>query len=383
MRIALAGPMGTPAFRKALGLKLLGAPDGVIQTPINTLGAELVRRGDEVTAICLDPSLEAVVRVSEGPLSLVYLPQRSRARSRASDLFVQEVELVRAELDRTAPDVVHAHWTYEYAEAAIRSRLPHLVTMHDIPLEVMLLFHNAYRAIRAAMAIRVLSRLKTLAVVSPRMAGWTRVHGYLGSLDVVPNGVDVPAMPPSHVERLSKPVRIVVVGDLSGRKNVSAAVVAFRDIRRALASAELHLFGAGLDAGYAAGESGVTGHGATPHDLLMDFLAREATLLLHPSIQETFGVIVAEALARGVPAIAGRRSGGVTFVMGDELTDLLVDVRRPEAMSRAVLALLSDPAAYARAAERGRARVQARFSTRGMTDSYQAIYSRVLAQQAQ
>lgn len=379
MKIVLAGPWATQPFRDALGVPIEGAPEGVIQTPIGPLAIELLRRGHSVKAVCLDPSVAGRVHFGVAGLELVFLPYRKRARQRVVDLFEQEIRHVQAELATSDADIVHAHWAYEYAEAAVRSRLPHLVTLHDAPIQVAMIFRNLYRSARAIIAIRVLSRVLAVSVVSPKMKYWVRFHGYFGLIDLTPNGIEIPSMGRGAEQRLSSPFRIVTVGDAGSGKNVAAAIHAFRLIRTSRPEAELHLFGHGLDQDYAQGEPGVVGHGLQAHGELMRFLDREATLMLHPSLHETFGVAVAEAMARGVPAFVGRRSGGVAFVVGEELSALLIDVRKPAEMARAVLELLGEPARYAELSRLGRARIEREFSTARMVDAYEAIYARIIA----
>jgi hypothetical protein len=41
---------------------------------------------------------------------------------------------MREALQREQPDILSAHWTYEFAAAAIATGIPHVVTAHDAPL---------------------------------------------------------------------------------------------------------------------------------------------------------------------------------------------------------------------------------------------------------
>ncbi|MDP8235401.1 MAG: glycosyltransferase [Candidatus Erginobacter occultus] len=87
----------------------------------------------------------------------------------------------------------------------------------------------------------------------------------------------------------------------------------------------------------------------------------EFDLLLHPSRSESFGRVVAEALALGVPVVAAR-SGGVEEIISDGETGFLVTPRDPAALAGAVFRMLEDPDRARRTARQGRRAVEERFS---------------------
>ena len=58
-------------------------------------------------------------------------------------------------IDPRDPDIVHAHWTYEFALGAIESRVPTVVTAHDAPLSILRLNPTPYRLARTVMAWQV------------------------------------------------------------------------------------------------------------------------------------------------------------------------------------------------------------------------------------
>src|SRR5712692_2131198 len=118
-------------------------------------------------------------------------PIYPRARERALDLFAQEIKAITQEIQTIAPDIVHAHWTYEYAEAGLRSGVPLLVTAHDSPIDNIIVYRQLYRVVRMIMAIRSLIRIKHLTCVSPYLRPGLRALGYLRKIEVIPNGIDV------------------------------------------------------------------------------------------------------------------------------------------------------------------------------------------------
>jgi glycosyltransferase involved in cell wall biosynthesis len=86
-------------------------------------------------------------------------------------------------------------------------------------------------------------------------------------------------------------------------------------------------------------------------------LYQQADLFLNPSTVDNMPISVLEALASGVPVVS-TNVGGIPFLVEHQKTALLVSPRDPEAMARAVIDLLDDPAKAARLASVGRESVQ-------------------------
>lgn len=380
LKILLAGPFDTEALGRSLGIDVSALPAGTIQTPIAPLSAGLLRAGHELQFVTLDPAIDEVREFHRAGITVTYCPLRGapkyRARVRSRDLFAREIGHLAEVMRASDADIVHAHWTYEYAEAAIRSRRPALVTMHDLGWDYFFLLRDLYRAMRLVMKYRVMVRAKHVTAVSPFVANKAWHYGYFGKVDVVPNPIEAADAP---LKSLGRPV-IATIGNQARLKNVAASVAAFATIRSAFPRAELHLFGPGLEPEGPFGGAGVTCHGNVPHGQLMRFLEDEATLLVHPSRMEACPVILGEAKMRGVPVVAGKSSGGVEYVVGDA-GGVLVDIDRPEEIAAAAIAILSDAGGYRALQQAAHEDVAARFSVEQVAESYLAIYRRILGRE--
>ena len=99
-----------------------------------------------------------------------------------------------------------------------------------------------------------------------------------------------------------------------------------------------------------------------------------------PSDCEPFGLVLVEAMARGIPVVATHAGGASEIVVHGE-TGYLVPPRNPEAMAAAILKLLADPLRSIQMGESGKARAQRLFDRRVMVKEYEALYER-LAQEA-
>jgi glycosyltransferase involved in cell wall biosynthesis len=127
---------------------------------------------------------------------------------------------------------------------------------------------------------------------------------------------------------------ILAVGDLRRKKNFGRLVEAFTTLRKEGLSHRLVI--AGRDAGEATRlrAPGVELPGYVPEEQL-DALMRGADLLVHPSLYEGFGLVIVEAMARGVPVAAARatalpETGGDAALYFDPLDvqDMAETIRR-------------------------------------------------------
>jgi glycosyltransferase involved in cell wall biosynthesis len=95
-----------------------------------------------------------------------------------------------------------------------------------------------------------------------------------------------------------------------------------------------------------------------------------------PSDCEPFGLILIEAMARGIPVVA-TAAGGVQEIVVHNQSGLLVPPKDPEAMSVAIEDLLSNADRRGRLGERGQVRVRRLFDQQRMLEDYMTLYTRL------
>jgi glycosyltransferase involved in cell wall biosynthesis len=88
---------------------------------------------------------------------------------------------------------------------------------------------------------------------------------------------------------------------------------------------------------------------------------------------EGFGLVFLEAAFHGLPCV-GTSVGGVTEVVVDGETGLLVPPASPEAFARALRSLRDDPAYGRRLGARARDRAELHFSEQSMADRYESVF---------
>jgi glycosyltransferase involved in cell wall biosynthesis len=359
-------------------------PPGLGGSPVNALARALVTGGHRVTLVTLSPDIDEPTSLTGPLLELVCLPWRERARDRALDLFRVERHSMRDVIRDLSVDAVHAHWTYEYAWAAISSRRPALITAHDAPVTILRYHRDAYRLLRLVMAARVRMGAQLMSAVSPYAAGrWAREMLDPREIHVVPN------IAPEFADRVlasGEQRRVVMIGTPDRRKNIAAGLAAFSLARQVDPNLRLRLIGPGLEspaanhAGATPVEPGVDRLGLlSPEDLHRELAG--ASALLHPSLEETQGMVLLEAMRAGVPVIAGARSGGVGWTLDDGEAGMLVDVVSPAAMAEALRTMLTDTELAARYVRHGKRLLEERYSADVVSRAYVSLYERLPAEQ--
>jgi glycosyltransferase involved in cell wall biosynthesis len=383
MRIAVTGPADLSLLLPHLRGQLPATP-GLSSPIVSEIAIELVRRGHHVTIVTLSPH-ERDHGVYEGAdlPSLTVLVGPYRPRLRWPDAFRVERRWIRDSLEKLDVELVHAHWTYEFALGALASGRPTLVTVRDWGPKTLRYHRHPYRLVRLGMQRMVLRNAPHLTVNSPYIAELVGQRPGR-TVRVIPNGLRTNAARPSP--RVGEGL---VVGALnsgfSNLKNVSTLLRAFAVVRQSTPDSRLRLGGADFGAGEAAerwaGQAGcvdgVEFVGRIPSSEVPSFM-RSLDLFVHPSLEESFGMVLLEAINEGVPVIGGRASGAVPWVLADGQSGLLVDVRSPQQLASAVLRLAADDVERARLAGQAFHRLCAEFSLGAIVDRYEDEYRQVL-----
>ena len=387
LHIALVGPAEPRALEQHL-YDLADIPDGLGGVPVNELADGLLSLGHRVSIYTCSPAVSDTVTLGGELLDITVVPLRRSARARALDCFRQERRDLERELKKSSFDVVHAHWTYEFALAAIKSgKSPLLVTAHDSPFTILRFMPDAYRLIRIAMAIRVRFAIRDLTAVSPYLAHrWRTQMLYRRPLSVIAN--IVPGMPPPTNPLCVRNRWVVLdVATDSRLKNVRTLISAFAMIVKRYPQAELRLVGPGLGPADAIADwarscgldANVTFVGSLDRGRIADEYAR-ASILCHASLEEAQPLALLEALDAGLVVIGGESSGGVPWTLFEGRAGILVDVSSASAIADGIAdAMARVERGYC--LEPGLARaIEARHSRDAVTSAYVSVYRRLIAE---
>lgn len=373
-------------------------PDGYDGAPfIGVLINDFLKMDHTVTAITTTVAMNddySTKVYTHGKFNWVVVPSRPHALrfnsgklGRIVDFFAfEKTEIVRV-IESIKPDIVHAHWSYEFCGAAIKSRYPFLVTVHDNPFKVFRYLRNIYRFGRLIMSEVNLKMVKYASTVSPYM--YSFVNKRCEFVRIIPNPSKI-VIPNDQLQleveiklkSLESPRIIMINNGWDKLKNGKVGLLAFHELQKKIPNARLDLYGAGYEyKGLAAKEAialklkNIFFHGSVSHEQIVKIMG-ESHVLIHPSLEESFGVVLIEAMSRGVPVIGGLKSGAVPWVINDD--NLLVDVTVPLDLMNKLFELLTNPDLYKKTSLKCYENVSERFSSNIVATQYVEYYQEII-----
>jgi glycosyltransferase involved in cell wall biosynthesis len=328
---------------------------GGVTISVETLRRGLEGRGHEVWTFA--PRFPAV---PEGDPQVVRFPSIPAVTYPESALAVPWSPRIGRQVNGLGLDVFHAHHPFLLGPAARR-----LARRLDRPL--VFTYHTRYekyahyvpltRPLVEAAALRLSTRFaaRADAVIAPSalIRDQLRARGVASPIAVVPTGVDLDRFRPSAQAAARRALGltaagplVLYVGRLDREKSVDRVLLAFDRIAGTLGGARLWLVGQGTEAAplrrMAAGlvaRNRVHFAGVRAHESLAVWY-QAADLFLFASETETQGLVLAEAAACGLPAVAVI-APGCDEVVRDGETGILTK-GEPAALAEAAIGLLLD-----------------------------------------
>jgi phosphatidylinositol alpha-mannosyltransferase len=203
-----------------------------------------------------------------------------------------------------------------------------------------------------------------------------------GDYRIVPNGIDTtrfrPENPPLPELRTPGMRTLLFVGRMEERKGFGILLEAYAQLRRRRSDVRLVAVGEGPQReGYerqvdSFGIPDVLFCGRVGNDILPRHYT-SADIFCSPATRgESFGIVLLEAMASGVPVLASAIPGFTAVIDGGR-DGLLVPPKQPRVLAQAVEALLNDPALGAELGERGR-RTALQYDWHRVADSVLDVY---------
>jgi 1,2-diacylglycerol 3-alpha-glucosyltransferase len=362
-----------------------------------TISVETLRQGLESSgheAWVFGPRLTGAADVSLKVVRYPSIPVATYPEFALAVPYSRRIDRLVTALDF---DVIHAHHPFLLGPAARRlarrNRRPLIFTYHTryekyahyVPLPLGLVQAAALR-ISAAFAARADAVLAPSAVIRDEL----HARGVRTPIAVVPTGVDLQRFRPGDRAAARRSLGVgdgaplvLYVGRLDREKSVDRVLSAFERVASTLPGAQLALVGQGTETERLrrmAGNLPVAGRirflGLRPHDSLAECY-QAADVFLFASETETQGLVLAEAAACGLPAVAVD-APGCDEVVRDGDTGILTK-GEPAALAEAVIGLLLDPERRRAMGRRAREMAERLFDVRLQIDRTMAVYADAVA----
>lgn len=274
------------------------------------------------------------------------------------------------------PDVLHAHWWFPSGViGSWLSRMSHrplVTTLHGTDVR---LARSA--AISRPLFRHVLQHSAAVTTVSSWLAN--EVSSLVPSVKptIAPMPADTVKYSPGGRREIS---RLLFVGRFTQQKGLEYLLRALSQMKR---PAVIDVVGNGGDgdryramAQELCVADRVAWHGQLRSDQLAG-LYRAATALVVPSIDEGLGLVAVEALLCETPVVAFR-SGGLTDVIQDGRTGILVSPGDSAALAAALDAVIAEPERARTLGAAGRIYALANFAPESAAQRYSDLYRQVL-----
>ncbi len=234
----------------------------------------------------------------------------------------------------------------------------------------------------------------SLLVPSEALKGQIIGKGYINEniVEVIPigipdlsNNMSREEAAPQLRERYGLPVDCLVavtVGRFVDQKGHMYLVEAARDIVQEVPSIRFLWLGDGPL--FHALEQKITDYGLQDHFVFAGMLSQfdiellGADLMIHPSVEEPFGIALVEGMRAGLPVVASR-VGGIPEVVSEGATAVLMPPANPGELARTVCDLVQSPEQFRTMREKSRERWRATFQVNTMIDRVESHMTRLIS----
>jgi phosphatidyl-myo-inositol alpha-mannosyltransferase len=352
---------------------------GGVQVHVRRLTLQLLRRGHDALVLAparsapTDSFVRAVGRPFEIPFNGSNVPL---CFSRQSSHRVAEA------LDRFSPDIVHVHEPFAPSTsmiAAWQARSPVVATYHAYAEHARLL--TTVSPLLGAIAGRI-----DLHIAVSDAARCHAAHATSADFQMVPNGTDPEMFQNVEPAALPPGRKLLFLNRLDPRKGFRVLVRAFESLASQYPDLLLLVVGDGQEADVVQLlrreiRERVVMLGALPHDRVAPYFAAADVFLAPATGSESFGIVLLEAMAAGLPIVASDIPG-YREVVRNGLEGILVQAGDDAALSRAIGRVLDNPSLSARLGAAGRARVQ-EFSWETIAARIETLYDVAAARRRQ
>ena len=346
----------------------------------------LLKRGFKVIAYTNSTEISEPMVLESGNLKVCISRQKPQPGRR---FFLFEVEDLRQMMTAHPADFISAFWSYEFAWAALKTGKPTVVSMHDVAFQILRKIPDMFRLVRWMINYIVVSKADFL------LANSAYTYNQLDRRTKSKTRVIDNFYPATLHHRLAATAQkgnyiITVAQGFTHRKNIETGLQAFALLRKQFPELEYYLVGVDSEEGGLAQQyaqkynltDGVRFMGPMPYDDVFK-LIQSARVLLHPSREESFGMVLLEAMVARTPVVGGKNSGYIPHLLNYGKAGLLCDVESPHSMATEVGHILSDEKLYQTLVQEGYTYAEENFSEDVIVKKHLTYYSEVIGKALQ
>lgn len=352
---------------------------GGVQAHVRHLADELRDRGHEVLVLAPGAAVPA-----EPFVRYVGRPTRIRFNGSVAPLCIDpfSAAVIRDAFDEFEPDVIHVHEPFAPSSsllALLCADAPVVATFHayyerfTVHGGIYTAFSQIMRPVRSRITHRIAVSRAAHRTMSARL-GSTRSS-------IIPNGASIEHFARAHPAELPPGRRLLFVGRLEPRKGFRHAIDAFAALGERYDDLRLVVVGEGPQRTQVrrlppALRDRVDMIGGASHAALPTYHAASDLFISPATGRESFGIVLVEAMAAGLPVVASDLPG-YSEVVRHEREGLLVPPADPAALAEAAARILDDPALARRLSVAGRLRART-FAWSRIAARVERVYTRAV-----
>jgi len=359
-------------------------PRGGVETATIGLAKALIDFGAiDLHVVTLESDLQKTKKEFHDGIT-VHRLRRSRVPMFLDALNGPSAKRLNAYLTELSPSIVHYHETWGFSSST--NSLPSIFTVHgfdslNLPTEKPRLWKLRSLVWRYAEK-RGLRNQKHIVSIAPYVRREIEKHTSAQIYEIW----NPLAASTFAVERDPKESQILFLGWLNSRKNPLAIIRAAAELKSEFPELKVELCGEASDPPYFETlksvvaenklETIVSMPGRQSHKQVIEKLST-ATFLVLPSYQENAPMVVAEAMAVGVPVIASDKCG-MPDMLNDGESGILIDPDKEPQLENAMRRLLRDKELRSSLAREGKVLARKRFHPESVAAKTVAAYLQVI-----
>lgn len=390
MKIGVAGPVEINILSKFLyknHKKITKKVKGLGGSQVTQLVQEYLGQGYKVSVYTLDRTLKKNETIYLKGKSLnIFVGPFNRGKFMIFDFMIKERAYLKNFILQDNPDIIHAHWTYEYAKASIDSKIPHLITIRDWAPKILKLTPKPYRLMRYILNNNVIKKSQNLVANSPYIAKKIKkIYNFKPM--VIPNGISSLYLKSKPKKlNIKLPVIISITNGFGKLKNIKSLIEAQKLLTKNFnQKIKLKLVGQDMEKGGLAHKWVIKKNlnldivflGLLPREKVINELSN-SDIMVHPSLEESFGNTLLESMACKVPVIAGNNSGATAWLLNYGKVGKTIDVKKPENIAKAVYEVLKTKSTWKRYSIAGYHNVKNNFLIRNIAKKYLICLKKIL-----